>query len=440
MRRIILFWLQLVFALQAASEVTAFSQDDGCGESQTLTLDECQRLARENYPLIRRYELLEQTKQFTLSNIQKGWMPQVSFSVQATYQSDVVALPEALENMMAQYGKEVVGIKKDQYRVSLDVQQTIYDGGVVRSRKGVAEAQTEAEKSKNDVDMYALRERVNSLYFMILLLDEKIALSVEMQQSLQANEDKLSEMVKGGTAMECDMNSVRAERLTVRQEQTRLEEQRAAVRQVLGVFVGRDVTDVVKPEFVSGEVGQGARRPELTYFDRQIGLTQQQEEALKSGLTPKLVFFAQGYYGYPGMNMYEDMFSHKWSLNGLIGARLTWNMSSLYTNKNDKRKLESQRQEIETQRETFMFNQRMQTTQERGAIESYRKMLQEDDEIIELREGVRQSAEAKLRLGTVDVSGLVQEITRESQAKINKSVHEIELLQHIYNLKYITNE
>ena len=410
------------------------------GRADVLTLDECQRLARDNYPLIRRYELLEQTKQFTLSNIQKGWLPQVSFNAQATYQSDVVALPDALQNMMAQYGKEVVGIKKDQYKVALDVQQTLYDGGAIKARRNVAEAQTEAEKSKTDVDIYALRERINSLYFSLLLLDDKIALCEEMQKNLQANEDKLTEMTKGGVAMECDRNSVRAERLLARQQQTQLEGQRKAVRQVLGVFVGKEVVEVRKPELQSSVSPTGSKRPELTYFDRQIFLTDRQEAALKSDLLPRLSLFAQGYYGYPGMNMYEDMFSHKWSLNGLIGARLTWNITSLYTNRNDRRKLANQRQQIETQRETFLFNQKMQSTQEQTTIESYRKMLQEDDEIIAIREDVRQSAEAKLNYGTVDVTGLVQEITRENQAKINRSAHEIELLQHIYNLKYITNE
>ena len=420
--------------------------------AETLTLDECQRLARENYPLIRRYELLEHTEQITVSNIQKGWLPQVSFNAQATYQSDVVALPDALQNMMAQYGKEVVCLKKDQYKVALDVQQTLYDGGAIASRKEIAKAQTEAEKSKNDVDLYALRERVNNLYFSLLLLDEKIALSKEMQNNLQANEDKLTEMLKGGVAMECDLGSVRAERLSAHQQQTQLEGQREAVAKVLSVFIGKAPSNspqgethinVVRPDentLQNPPLGGGLVGLQMTYFDKQLLLTEKQETALKSGLLPKLSLFAQGYYGYPGMNMYEDMFSHKWTLNGLVGARLTWNIGSLYTNKNDNRKLANQRQEIETQRETFLFNQQMQQTQEQSTIETYRKMLREDDEIIALRMDVRVSAEAKLKYGTVDVTGLIQEITRENQAKINKSAHEIELLQHVYNLKYITNE
>ena len=180
---------------------------------QTLTIDECQRLARENYPLISQYELLEQTKQFTVSNIQKGWLPLISFSAQATYQSDVVALPDALQNMMAQYGNDVLGIKKDQYKVAVDVQQMLYDGGAMSSRRRAAEAQAEVDKAKNDVDLYAIRDRVNQLCFSLLLLDERLALNAEMQKLLSANEEKLSAMLQGGVAMESDRDAVRAERL-----------------------------------------------------------------------------------------------------------------------------------------------------------------------------------------------------------------------------------
>ena len=198
--------------------------------------------------------------------------------------------------------------------------------------------------------------------------------------------------------------------------------------------------EVSKPAFSEVTLSSGTNRPELTYYDKQIQLTNQQEASLKSGLLPKFSIFAQGYYGYPGMNMYADMFSHKWTLNGMIGAKLTWNIASLYTHKNDRRKLANQRQEIETLRQTFLFNQQMQSTQEQSTIQNYRQLMKEDDEIIALREDVRQSAEAKLEHGIVDVTSLIKELTNENQARITKSSHEIELLEHIYNLKYITND
>ena len=409
--------------------------------AQSVSLEDCQRWARENYPLIQRYELLEQSKQFTLSNIAKGWLPQVTFNAQATYQSDVVALPDALENMMKQYGKDVLGIKKDQYKLALDVQQTLYDGGTMSAQKKVTEAQNVTEKAQNDVELYALRERVNQLYFSLLLIDERMALNEEMQTVLQANEDKLSSLLARGVATESDRNAVRAERLTAKQQHTQLEGQREAVETVLSLFCGKEIKAVEKPSDVNSAVNVNtSQRPELALFDSQLAVTQQQEKALDSRILPKLSLFAQGYYGYPGMNMYEDMFSHKWSLNGLIGARLTWNISGLYTRKNDRSRLENQRQQIENQRDTFLFNQKMQSSQEGTAIANYRRVMKEDDEIIALRQNVRLAMESKLTHGVVDVTALIREITNENQAKINKSCHEIELLEHIYKLKHIVNQ
>lgn len=407
---------------------------------RTVTLDECQREAQQNYPLIKRYGLIEQMHEFTVSNIQKGLLPQISMNAQATLQSDVVALPDALQNMMQQYGKDVKGIKRDQYKIAIDVQQTLYDGGVTTTQKRVAEAQSEADKAQTDVVLYALRDRINQLYFALLMLDERIKLNQEMQTLLQANEDRLTTMLQNGVAMECDRNAVHAERLTTKQQMMQLEGQREAVNRVLCVFLGIS-NEPLQPQMPLNTLAMtDGIRPELTLFDKQLAITHQQEKALQSRLLPKLSLFAQGYYGYPGMNMYEDMFSHRWSLNGLVGARLTWNLSALYTHNNDRRKLSVRRSEIETQRETFLFNQRTQSTHEDATISSIRRTMQEDDEIIALREDVRRSAEAKLEHGIVDVTTLLQELTRENQARINKTTHEIELLQHVYNKKYIGYE
>lgn len=177
------------------------------------------------------------------------------------------------------------------------------------------------------------------------------------------------------------------------------------------------------------------QRPELSLFNAQARQLNARSAQLDAAIRPRLSLFAQGYYGYPGYNMFEDMFSHDWSLNGMIGMRLSWNISSLYTHKNEKRKIATAANEIENARDVFLFNNRLQTTQERMAVERYRKIMADDDEIIQLRTSVRQAAEAKLSHGIIDVNGLLQEITRENTARTQQSVHEIEMLKAIYELK-----
>jgi outer membrane protein TolC len=180
-------------------------------------------------------------------------------------------------------------------------------------------------------------------------------------------------------------------------------------------------------------------RPELRALDAQIGLFNAQEKALNSALMPKLSVFAQGYYGYPGLNMFEDMMSHDWSLNGLIGARLTWNIGALYTRKNDKAKLQLQRDLTESNREVFLFNNRLEQIQQNEEISRYQQLMADDEEIIVLRSAVRKAAESKLSHGIIDVNDLVREINQENAARVQQSMHEIEMLKQIYDNKFTTN-
>ena len=215
-------------------------------------------------------------------------------------------------------------------------------------------------------------------------------------------------MRQNGTAMQADVNAIRAEYLKTNQQLTELTSMRQSFQQMLTLFIGKQVTantTLLKPN-ATLPISLENLRPELQMFDAQLQQTEAQRRLLNSGVRPRLSLFAQGFYGYPGYNMFEDMFNHDFSLNGLVGVRLSWNISKLYTHKNDKRKLVLAQNQIENAREVFLFNNQLQSTQEQEAIERYRKMMSEDDEIIRLRTSVRQAAEAKLKHGVIDVNNL----------------------------------
>ena len=408
---------------------------------QAQSLDDCQRAAEQNYPLIRQYDLIEKTTELTVANIGKGWLPQVSASAQATYQSDVVAFPDQFKTLYAQMGLDMKGLTKDQYRVGVDVQQTIYDGGAISSQKAIAREQGKVQSAQNEVNLYNVRKRVNEMYFSLLLLDDQIRLNNDLQELLLGNEKKLASMVKNGTAAESDLQSVKAERLNVIQQKTSLESQKRMLQKMLSTFCGIEVKAVEKPAMIADGEGLMAenRRPELKALDAQIGLLNVQEHALNSALMPKLGVFAQGYYGYPGLNMFEDMMSHQWSLNGIIGARLTWNIGALYTRKNDKAKINSQRSMVDVQRNVFLFNNNLEQIQQNENISRYKKLMADDEEIISLRSAVRKAAESKLSHGIIDVNDLVREINQENAARVSQSMHEIEMLKQIYDNKFTTN-
>ena len=405
-----------------------------------LTLEECQQAAERNYPLIQQYGLIEKTTALTVANIQKGWLPQVTASAQATYQSDVVAWPDEMRGMLGQMGLNFEGLKKDQYRVGLDVQQTVFDGGAIKSQKEIARKQGEVQTAQNEVNMYQVRKRVNEMYFGLLLIDEQMVLNKDLQELLAQNEKKLASMVKGGTAAESDYNNVKVERLNVIQQATSLQSQRNALARMLSVFCGLEIRQAEKPIVpIAVPQQQTQQRPELKAIDAQLRLADAQEKALNAALMPKFGVFAQGFYGYPGYNMFEDMMKHDWSWNGMIGARLSWNIGALYTRKNDKAKIQLQRETAEVNRDVFLFNNNLEQIQQNENIERYRKLMADDEEIITLRSAIRKAAESKLSHGIIDVNDLVKEINSENAARVQQSVHEIEMLKEIYDLKYTTN-
>ena len=408
---------------------------------QAQTLEECQQAAERNYPLIRQRDLVGKLAELTVANIGKGWLPQVSASAQATLQSDVATFPDEMRAVYQQMGIDMKGLTKDQYRVGVDVSQTVFDGGAISRRKAVARQQGEVEAAQTEVSIYQVRRRVNEMYFALLLLDDQIQLNRDLQELLGGSERKLASMVKGGTAAECDLQNVKAERLNVAQQTTSLESQRRMLQSMLSVFCGMEVTSPSKP--LRGDAlaeSAGGLRPEMRLFDAQLHLADAQEKALDAALLPKLGVFAQGFYGYPGLNMFEDMMSREWSLNGLVGARLTWNIGALYTRKNDKAKIQLQRDLTETNRDVFVFNNRLEQIQQNENISRYRQLMAADEEIIELRSAVRKAAESKLAHGIIDVNDLVREMNAENAARVQRSMHEIQLLKEICDNKFTTGE
>jgi len=403
------------------------------------TLEECWRAAEQNYPLIRQYGLIEKTTGLTVANIRKGWLPQVSAQVQATYQSDVTTWPDEMKTMMTGMGIDMKGLKKDQYRVGIDVQQTVYDGGAISSQQTIAREQGKVQEAQTEVTLYQVRRRVNEMYFSLLMLEEQMVLNHDLQELLAGNERKLQAMVKGGTAAESDWQNVKAERLNVVQQATSLESQKRMLSAMLSAFCGMEVTSLKKPEGTATQSQSTGQRPEMRLFDAQRQLADAQERGLNAALRPRLGVFAQGFYGYPGLNMFEDMMRHRWSLNGVIGARLTWNIGALYTRKNDKAKLQLQRELTESNREVFLFNNRLEQIQQQEEMARYRKLMADDEEIIALRSAVRKAAESKLAHGIIDVNDLLREINQENAARVQQSMHEIETLKEIYDNKFTTN-
>ncbi len=411
-----------------------------CAHAQ-LTIEQCQRLARENYPLIRQYGLIDQSSKFTLDNLKHSWLPQVNLSAQATYQNETPSFPDQMKAMLAASGLDMKGLAKDQYRLQLDVNQKIYDGGKASSERAITQAQDVEQKAQTDVDLYSLNKRVNDLYFGTLLMDESIKQTEMTLEMLNGNLDKLRAHVRGGIATSADESQLRAEILTVEQSKTTMEWNRQAFIHMLEILIGKHIGEqqLVVPN-AAEPISSTINRPELRLIDAKIGTINARERAINASVMPVISAFGQAFYGYPGYNTFENMVNRKWSLNALVGVRATWSLSSLYDRKNNLSRLNTARQQAELQREAFLVNTRLEVSHENDEIKRLRELIASDATIVSLRRDVRQAEESKLRNGIIDIHRLVERITDENTAAQAQILHNIELLKTIYDLKNTVNK
>ena len=407
--------------------------------SWAQTLEECQQLACDHYPEIRQYDLIRQSEQYDLSNAARSWLPQVSFSAQATWQNRVPEFPSALSGMLDQAGVSLRGLDKDQYKVALEVNQTIWDGGQSQADRRVIEATADEHRQATEVDLYAVKGRVNDLYFGILLLEERLGQTDLTIALLQSNLDKVRSLVTNGVAMQTDADAVEAELLSIQQQRVQIEASRESYRRMLELFIGQRLAErLERPELVEAVSGESAR-PELAWIDAQQERLAAQELSVKSATRPRFGVFAQGYYGYPGLDYFAGMVSTDWTWNALIGVKMSWNFGAYYTKKNRLSNLRVAKQQLDIQRDVFLFNTDLQVAEEQGNISRLRRALADDDRIVALRRSVREAAESKLRNGVIDTNDLLRKIIDEASARSARSLREVELLKAIYELKYTIN-
>lgn len=409
--------------------------------SAQVTLEECVKLAQDNYPLIRKYNLLEQTKDINLSEINKSWLPQINVYGQVTVQNETPSFPDLLTDIIRQTGTHIAGIDEWQYKIGADITQNIWDGGASKTRRKIERAEDVERQAALDVQLYAIRKKVEDLYFGILLIEEQAEQTRNMQTLLQGNLDKLRVMYENGTAMQSDVDMVEAQYLSVAQQLTQAESTAKSYRKVLEIFTGRNLIgqELIKPD-VSVPNDLMSDRPELRHFTAQQQANEARNASIMVSTIPKVGLFAQAYYGYPGFNYFESMLNHDLSFNILAGVKVSWNIGAFYIKKNNLRKLRISSDNIAVERDVFLFETNMQVQSQLDHIDELKAIMKKNDRIVELRANVRKAAESQLDNGVIDATALLTILTDEKQARLTASYHEIQLLQSIYQLKYTLNK
>lgn len=407
--------------------------------AETLTLNQCISLARENYPSIAQYGLIEKTAQYNLSNASKAWLPQGSVSAQVTWQNDVASWPAQFKEMLAQQGMNFPGIDKTQYKVGVDLSQQIWDGGKTAASRRVIESSSEVEKRALDLQLYDVEGRVQDIYFGILLLDGRISSADKSIVLVDSTLRQLQSMYRNGVAMQSDCDQVEARLLTLQQQKAHLNASRSGYMRVLEIFIGEsaETKELILPDSAPAS---DAQLPQEQLFDAQIKSLTSQEQGIKASVMPQIGAFASGYYGYPGFNMFKNMQDHAPSFNFLVGVKVSWNFGALYIKSNSLSKLRLQREKVENDRATFLFNNSMAATDSESQISSLREIMQNDEKIVALRRSVIRAAQSQLSNGVIDATALLSKITDAELAENDLILHNIQLTKAIYNLYHIKNK
>lgn len=394
------------------------------------TLDECIGWAYDNYPQIKEMSLIEMTKGIDLKNAAYAWLPHLNISGKATWQSEVVEMPMDIPGMD-------INIPHDQYGLTAEFTQQIWDGGTSRSQKELAEAGAEVKKTQLETNLWSIRSRVQNVFLGIILIDKQLELNRLLRESLERSSEEVKSRMEAGVALPSDLDQVSVNILSCLQQRASLDADRKSYVKILGLLTGRDMTDVelAVPQDAVNYVDDGARdfetRPEMAFYAAQLKQNEYQRRQLNTLISPKLNLSLQGGYGRPGMNMLSGDFSGYF----VAGLKLQWNIGALYTRGLDKRKVNADAQKIDLTRKSFILNSSVEAEQKNNAILKARDVLEKDSEIIGLRQRIRASGENQYREGTIKMNDYLSMLDEEYKAKANESMHEVQLMMAVYDMK-----
>lgn len=394
------------------------------------TLDECIGWAYDNYPQIKEMSLIEMTKGIDLKNAAYAWLPYLNISGKATWQSEVVEMQMDIPGMD-------INIPHDQYGLTAEFTQQIWDGGTSRSQKELAEAGAEVKKTQLETNLWSIRSRVQNVFLGIILIDKQLELNRLLRESLERSSEEVKSRMEAGVALPSDLDQVSVNILSCLQQRASLDADRKSYVKILGLLTGRDMTDVelAVPQDAVNYMDDGARdfetRPEMAFYAAQLKQNEFQRRQLNTLISPKLNLSLQGGYGRPGMNMLSGDFSGYF----VAGLKLQWNIGALYTRGLDKRKVNADAQKIDLTRKSFILNSSVEAEQKNNAILKARDVLEKDSEIIALRQRIRASGQNQYREGTIKMNDYLSMLDEEYKAKANESMHEVQPMMAVYDMK-----
>ena len=403
-------------------------------QTNTLNLDQCYNLARQNYPLIKQKELITQSKEFTIANVHSGNMPQVMLMAQATYQSDVTKV--SVDNPAF---PKIQPLSKDQYKIYAEVNQNLYDGGAIKKSSSLQEVNAQVEDQKIEVELYKIKDRINQLYFGVLLLDKQTGQLDVLRKDILTSQAKVKASIENGVAFKMNADILEAELLKTDQRAIEIKSSRKAYLDMLGLFINQTLAEntiLQEPVDTNVTISDDISRPELNLFNYQKRLANEQYLLTTTRTQPRAGLFLQAGYGKPGLNMLKNEFT-PYAIGGL---RLSWNLSGFYNSSREKQIMQINTRSIDVQQDAFLFNTKISLRQTSAEVNKLQELIKIDDQIIQLRERIKTTAQAQLDNGVITANDFLTELNAEDLAKQNLLLHKTQLSMAAYSYNNISGK
>ncbi|MCX6232575.1 MAG: TolC family protein [Bacteroidetes bacterium] len=404
--------------------------------AQSVDIQLCYKKAAENYPLSRQKDMLNNMNDLKTKSLNTNYLPQLSLNGQMAYQSDVTKLNITIPNPLLASLFRFPEISKDSYKATLDVNQLIWDGGIISGQKKVEELSIQSELQNLESELYKLKEKVNLFYFNILILQQNIELLEVSKVNIQTKLTKVESGVKNGMVNENNADNLKAEIIKIDQKIIEAKSLRTAniqMLQELTTIEMNDKTSFILPETDINVSNFENQRPELKSFEINKSKLTATESVISSKLLPKIYGFGQIGYGRPGLNMLSNDFQSFY----MVGAKLTWNLWNWNQTKTDKKIIEIQKNIINTTKESYQKNIKINYQKDVAEIEKFNELLVKDLEIIALRTKIAKNASSQFDNGYITSSDYLNDVNAETQAILNYVTHKIQLHKAKYD--YLVN-
>jgi len=397
---------------------------------EALTLSYCYDKAIASSPLKKQKLYYESILELNRKSHASLNYPVLGLNAQASYQSDVFSLPFALP------GFDTPLIPQEQYKVAIDFYQNIYNGGVVKNKQAVEEANARINLQGVEISNYKIREVVNRLYFSALILQKQSALIEATQNDIQAQYNLLQARVEAGAALPGSAKTLRKELLTLDQKRIELNVSIQANLDMLSLWIEEPIGPELKLELPELERAPDLQthtltRPELTQFDMQVDRLASEKALIQTGRIPDIDIFGTAGMGYPNpFNWFDVNFSPYY----LVGIKLSWKILDYGAAKRNKEVLQLNQLIVVSEKENFIKTVEVAITSDEANIRKYSELIAKDLEIILLQEDIVKQAASQMQHGVIPGATYITEVNKELQAKLNLKIHEIKLAEARINL------